>query len=56
MRETCLVLALCLAVSAAVVGVNAAELKPQTIEAFDRYVRVTEARMKTELDGEARFL
>ena len=42
--------------SAAVVGVNAAELKPQTVEAFDRYVRVTEARMKTELDGETRFL
>ena len=42
---------LCLFVLAVVVGVNAAELKPQTVEAFDLYVRVTEARMKTELDG-----
>ena len=47
---------LCLFVLAVVVGVNAAELKPQTVEAFDLYVRVTEARMKTELDGEAPFL
>ena len=47
---------LCLAVLAAVIGLNAAELKSETVEAFDRYVRVTEARMKTELDGDAGFL
>ena len=39
-----------------VVALGAAELKPQTIEAFDRYVRVTEARMQTELDGQSSFL
>ena len=39
-----------------VVALGAAELKPQTIEAFDRYVRVTEARMQTELDGQSPFL
>ena len=39
-----------------VVALGAAELKPQTIKAFDRYVEVTEARMQTELDGEAPFL
>ena len=36
--------------------VNAAELKPKTVEAWDRYVTVTEARMQTEHDGEAPFL
>lgn len=41
---------------AAVVGVDAAELKPRTVEAFDRYVRVTEARMDTELKGGVPFL
>ena len=56
MRVTGLVLAFCFAALAAVVGVDAAELKPQTVEAFDRYVRVTETRMTTELDGEAAFL
>ena len=39
-----------------VVALGAAELKPQTIEAFDRYVRITEARMQTELDGQSPFL
>jgi hypothetical protein len=39
-----------------VVALGAAELKPQTIEAFDRYVEVTEARMQAELAGEAPFL
>ena len=39
-----------------VVALGAAELKPQTIEAFDRYVEVTEARMQIEVAGEAPFL
>ena len=56
MRVTWLVLVLCFAALATVARVNAAELKPRTVEAFDRYVQVTEARMKTELDGEAPFL
>lgn len=34
---------------------RAAELKPQTVAAFDRYVRATEARMDEELRG-GRFL
>ena len=42
--------------TAVVVALGAAELKPQTIEAFDRYVRVTEARMQTEVDGQSPFL
>ena len=43
--------------AATAVGVvTAAELKPRTVEAFDRYVAVTESRMRTELEGEARFL
>ena len=39
-----------------IVGLRAAELKPQTIAAFDHYVEVTESRMKTEVEGEAPFL
>ncbi len=42
-----------LAVSAAAA---AAELKPQTVRAFDRYVQLTEERMRAEIDGEAPFL
>ena len=38
------------------VVLGAAELKPHTIAAFDRYVAATEARMQTELAGEAPFL
>ena len=34
----------------------AAELKPETVQAFDRYVQVTEARMSAEVAGDARFL
>jgi hypothetical protein len=33
-----------------------AELKPHTLAAFDRYVRLTEARMAPEIDGRASFL
>ncbi len=40
----------------AVAVVNAAELKTKTLEAWDRYVKVTEARMQTELAGQAPFL
>ena len=35
---------------------NAAELKSKTLEAWERYVRVTEARMQTEIAGQAPFL
>jgi hypothetical protein len=34
----------------------AAELKPQTGAAFDRYIRLTDARVQTELGGGAPFL
>ena len=34
----------------------AAELKPATVAAFDRYVRATEARMKDELSSNDRFV
>ena len=40
----------------AVAAVTAAELQPRTVEAFNRYIQVTEARMKTEVEGEAPFL
>ena len=40
----------------AVAVVNAAELKAKTLDAWKRYVTVTEACMQTELDGEAPFL
>ena len=43
-------------VLAVAAGVSAAELKPQTIEAFDRYVHATESRMEKELNGESPFL
>jgi len=35
---------------------SAAELKPATVAAFDRYVRAAEARMSAELADERRFL
>jgi hypothetical protein len=35
---------------------RAAELKPATVAAFDRYVRATEARMKDELSSNDRFV
>jgi hypothetical protein len=37
-------------------AVSAAELKKRTVEAFDRYVQVTEARMATELTATDGFL
>ena len=56
MHEHRLKLALTIALAVPVAGIAAAELKPHTVEAFDRYVRVTEERMRTELEGEAPFL
>ncbi len=41
---------------AMVVVLAAAELKPATIAAFDRYVELTETRMKGERDGDSPFL
>jgi hypothetical protein len=35
---------------------RAADLQPQTVAAFDRYVRLTERRMGRELDGSTPFL
>ena len=34
----------------------ATELKPETARAFDRYVELTEERMRAEVDGRSRFL
>jgi hypothetical protein len=45
----------CLALAAGA-GLVAAELKPQTVAAFERYVRVTEARIDSELRDDRRFL
>jgi len=39
-----------------VAGLTAAELKPKTVEAFERYVRATEARIDAEVQDERRFL
>ena len=35
---------------------SAAELKPKTVTAFDRYVAVTEARIQSEVEGKQPFL
>ena len=43
-------------VLATVAGLEAAQLKVRTIEAFDRYVELTRARIEGELDGRAPFL
>jgi hypothetical protein len=40
----------------ATVSVAAAELKPATVEAFQRYVRLTEARIEREVAGKDPFL
>jgi len=37
-------------------GASAAELEPKTVAAFDRYVRLAEARMATEVRDPIRFL
>ena len=36
--------------------IQAAELKPQTVEAWERYVALTEARIHKELANESKFL
>ena len=46
----------CAAWISTVADVNAAELQARTLDAWERYVTVTEARMQTALDGEAPFL
>ena len=50
--------AFCLTLALAVGGapVEAAELRADTLEAFNRYVRATESRMDRELRGEVPFL
>ena len=45
-----------LALSASSAPVEAAELRADTLAAFNRYVRVTESRMDGELQGKAAFL
>jgi hypothetical protein len=45
-----------LLVAAAGAPLVAAELKPATVAAFDRYVRATEARMKDEFSSNDRFV
>lgn len=51
---------LAMALAAAVVGSNtpveAAELRADTLDAFNRYVRLTESRMDNEMRGQAPFL
>ena len=56
MTSTRLEALFCLSLLMAAASVNAAELKPQTLRAFERYVLVTEARMQPELDGDQPFL
>lgn len=46
----------CLALLALSYSATAAELKPEAVAAFDRYVKATEARMKTEVSGDAPLL
>jgi hypothetical protein len=43
-------------ITAAVVSLEAFELKPATLKAFERYVQLTEARMATETSGASPFL
>jgi putative flippase GtrA len=49
-------LLLMLALVASSAPVAAADLRPETLDAFNRYVRVTELRMDGELHGKAAFL
>ena len=43
-------------VSASAVAAAAAELRPETVRAFDRYVELTEERMRAEVEGLSPFL
>ena len=55
MRLTGSAAIMCTALAASAPAV-AVELKAQTVRAFDRYVQLTEARMRAEVDGESPFL
>ncbi len=46
----------CVVLAASAVPAAAAELKPQTVRAFDRYVELTEERMRAEVEGLSPFL
>ena len=46
----------CLVMAASAATAAAAELKPQTVRAFDRYVELTEERMRAEVEGRSPFL
>lgn len=43
-------------VSGSAVAAAAAELRPETVRAFDRYVALTEERMRAEVEGPSPFL
>ena len=46
----------CLALAASAAPAAAAELRPETVRAFDRYVELTEERMRAEVEGRSPFL
>lgn len=54
--RTPVVLAVVQAVALLAAGPEAVELKPATLASFERYVRLTEARMAAEIDGRSPFL
>ena len=54
MRPTASAAIACMVLAAA--AADAAELKPQTVRAFDRYVQLTEERMRAEVEGRSAFL
>ena len=56
MRLTALVAIGCMVVTASALPAAAAELKPETVRAFDRYVQLTEERMRAEIEGRSPFL
>ena len=53
---TVVVLLITGAAGPATIDVEAAELRPDTLDAFDRYARATESRMDGELHGKVPFL
>ena len=46
----------CMVLATSAAMTSAAELKPRTVRAFDRYVQLTEERMRAEIDGRTAFL
>lgn len=46
----------CLVLAASAEPAAAAELKPETVRAFERYVALTEERMRAEIEGRSPFL